>query len=91
MTLLTEGLETTVQVTGPQLTINSTNFGAVSVIDDPFDGGAGDDLQASGKSSRNLCRGSLRFARGYAEARTYMFNTTSMYAIVEYNVYAFHY
>ncbi|KAL5545411.1 hypothetical protein UlMin_005098 [Ulmus minor] len=35
--------------------------------------------------------GLFRFARGYAQARTYMFNMTSGNAIVEYNVYVFHY
>ncbi|PON38515.1 Disease resistance response protein [Trema orientale] len=35
--------------------------------------------------------GVFRFARGYAEARTYVFNTTSLDAIVEYNVYVLHY
>ncbi|KAL5577889.1 hypothetical protein UlMin_019588 [Ulmus minor] len=35
--------------------------------------------------------GLFRFARGYAQARTYMFNQTSGDAIVEYNVYVYHY
>ncbi|PON74470.1 Disease resistance response protein [Trema orientale] len=35
--------------------------------------------------------GLFRFARGYAEARTYMFNATTLDAIVEYNVYVLHY
>ncbi|PON36253.1 Disease resistance response protein [Trema orientale] len=35
--------------------------------------------------------GLFRFARGYAQARTYFFNTTSGDAVVEYNVYVLHY
>ncbi|PON76179.1 Disease resistance response protein [Parasponia andersonii] len=35
--------------------------------------------------------GRFRFARGYAEARTYMFNATTLDAVVEYNVYVSHY
>ena len=35
--------------------------------------------------------GLFRFARGYAQARTYFFNRTSLDAIVEYNVYVLHY
>ena len=35
--------------------------------------------------------GAFRFAKGFAKARTYMFNTTTFDAIVEYNVYVFHY
>ncbi|EXB53639.1 hypothetical protein L484_001308 [Morus notabilis] len=35
--------------------------------------------------------GVFRFARGYAQARTHTFNLTSGNAIVEYNVYVFHY
>ena len=35
--------------------------------------------------------GVFRFARGFAQAKTYMFNTTSLDAIVEYNVYVLHY
>ncbi|KAL5545422.1 hypothetical protein UlMin_005109 [Ulmus minor] len=35
--------------------------------------------------------GLFRFARGYALANTYAFNATSEDAIVEYNVYVFHY
>ena len=34
--------------------------------------------------------GLFRFARGYALARTYSFNTTSLDAVVEYDVYVFH-
>ncbi|CBI29978.3 unnamed protein product, partial [Vitis vinifera] len=55
-------------------------------------------LQVGGKSSRNvrsglaegIC-GVFRYARGYVEARTYSFNVKSGDAVVEYNVYAFHY
>ena len=35
--------------------------------------------------------GLFRFARGYAQASNYLFNTTSGDAIVEYNVYVLHY
>ena len=35
--------------------------------------------------------GVFRYARGYVEARTYSFNVKSGDAVVEYNVYAFHY
>ena len=35
--------------------------------------------------------GVFRFAKGYAQLRTYMFNLTSLDAIVEYNVYVLHY
>lgn len=35
--------------------------------------------------------GLFRFARGYAHARTHAFNLTSGDAVVEYNVYVFHY
>ncbi|PON76176.1 Disease resistance response protein [Parasponia andersonii] len=35
--------------------------------------------------------GLFRFARGYAQARTYKLNTTSLDAIFEYNVYVLHY
>ncbi|MED6130457.1 hypothetical protein PIB30_000957 [Stylosanthes scabra] len=35
--------------------------------------------------------GLFRFARGYALAKTYFFNVTAQNAIVEYNVYVFHY
>ncbi|XP_052173481.1 dirigent protein 22-like [Diospyros lotus] len=35
--------------------------------------------------------GLFRFARGYAQARTRWFNLTSGDAVVEYNVYVFHY
>lgn len=35
--------------------------------------------------------GLFRFARGYAQARTYTFNVTSGDAVVEYNVYVVHY
>ncbi|KAI3826333.1 hypothetical protein L1987_00380 [Smallanthus sonchifolius] len=35
--------------------------------------------------------GLFRFARGYALAKTYFFNTSSGDAIVEYNVYVIHY
>ena len=35
--------------------------------------------------------GIFRFARGYAEARTHTYNLTSQDAVVEYNVYVFHY
>ncbi|XP_062109766.1 dirigent protein 21-like [Humulus lupulus] len=35
--------------------------------------------------------GLFRFARGYALAKTYMFNATSFDAIVEYDVYVLHY
>ncbi|XP_052176522.1 dirigent protein 22-like [Diospyros lotus] len=35
--------------------------------------------------------GVFRFARGYAEARTHWLNFTSGDAVVEYNVYVFHY
>ncbi|KAI4310643.1 hypothetical protein MLD38_035606 [Melastoma candidum] len=35
--------------------------------------------------------GVFRFARGYAQARTYSVNLTSGNAVVEYNVYVFHY
>ncbi|KAL5545409.1 hypothetical protein UlMin_005096 [Ulmus minor] len=35
--------------------------------------------------------GVFRFARGYAQAKTYVFNNTSLDATVEYNVYVFHY
>ncbi|KAG2686871.1 hypothetical protein I3760_09G026900 [Carya illinoinensis] len=35
--------------------------------------------------------GLFRFARGYAHARTHVFNLTSGDAVVEYNVYVFHY
>ncbi|GMN55933.1 hypothetical protein TIFTF001_025050 [Ficus carica] len=35
--------------------------------------------------------GLFRFARGYAQARTHTFNLTSGDAVVEYNVYVFHY
>lgn len=35
--------------------------------------------------------GLFRFARGYVQARTYAFNSTTMDAIVEYNVYVLHY
>lgn len=34
--------------------------------------------------------GIFRFASGYAEARTYKFDTTSLDAVVEYNVYVYH-
>ncbi|PON36252.1 Disease resistance response protein [Trema orientale] len=35
--------------------------------------------------------GLFRFARGYAQARTHTFNTTTRNAVVEYNVYVLHY
>ncbi|MED6130454.1 hypothetical protein PIB30_000954 [Stylosanthes scabra] len=35
--------------------------------------------------------GLFRFSRGYALAKTYSFNVTTLNAIVEYNVYVFHY
>ncbi|KAK9156611.1 hypothetical protein Scep_003185 [Stephania cephalantha] len=35
--------------------------------------------------------GMFRFARGYALAKTYVFNVTTLNAIVEYDVYVFHY
>lgn len=35
--------------------------------------------------------GVFRFARGYAQARTHSFDSKSGNAIVEYNVYVFHY
>ena len=35
--------------------------------------------------------GLFRFARGYAQAKTHWVNFTSGDAVVEYNVYAFHY
>ncbi|CAI9301393.1 unnamed protein product [Lactuca saligna] len=35
--------------------------------------------------------GVFRFARGYAEARTYFLNATNRDAIVEYNIYVLHY
>ncbi|KAK7832570.1 dirigent protein 22-like [Quercus suber] len=35
--------------------------------------------------------GVFRFARGYAHAKTYTFDTKTGDAVVEYNVYAFHY
>ncbi|XP_059668551.1 dirigent protein 22-like [Cornus florida] len=35
--------------------------------------------------------GLFRFARGYAQAKTHTFNTTSGDAVVEYNVFVFHY
>lgn len=35
--------------------------------------------------------GVFRFARGYAEARTYSLNMTSQDAVVEYDVYVLHY
>ena len=35
--------------------------------------------------------GLFRLARGYALARTYTFNTTTLDAVVEYDVYVFHY
>ncbi|MED6123821.1 hypothetical protein PIB30_053033 [Stylosanthes scabra] len=35
--------------------------------------------------------GLFRFARGYALAKTYSFNATTLDAVVEYNVYVFHY
>jgi hypothetical protein len=35
--------------------------------------------------------GLFRFARGYAQANTYKYDVKSGDAIVEYNVYVFHY
>ena len=35
--------------------------------------------------------GAFRFATGFAKARTYIFNSTTLDAIVEYNVYVYHY
>ncbi|OMO68857.1 Plant disease resistance response protein [Corchorus olitorius] len=35
--------------------------------------------------------GVFRFARGYAEAKTHTFEVTTGNAVVEYNVYVFHY
>jgi hypothetical protein len=35
--------------------------------------------------------GIFRFARGYAQATTYSFDIKSRVAVVEYNVYVFHY
>jgi hypothetical protein len=35
--------------------------------------------------------GLFRFARGYAQANTYSFDPKSFVAVVEYNVYVFHY
>ena len=35
--------------------------------------------------------GLFRFARGYAQAKTHWFNLTSGDAVVEYNIYVFHY
>lgn len=35
--------------------------------------------------------GRFRFARGYAEARTHTYNLTTQDAVVEYNVYVYHY
>ncbi|KAE8125310.1 hypothetical protein FH972_020134 [Carpinus fangiana] len=35
--------------------------------------------------------GLFRFARGYAQARTYTFDEKAQNAVVEYNVYVFHY
>ncbi|KAG2258356.1 hypothetical protein Bca52824_077652 [Brassica carinata] len=34
--------------------------------------------------------GAFRFGRGYAQAKTFVFNTTSGDAVVEYNVYVWH-
>ncbi|KAI3826335.1 hypothetical protein L1987_00382 [Smallanthus sonchifolius] len=77
---------------------SSTFFGAVVVIDDPLTNGS--TLSILGANSifskvREMPivggSGLFRFARGYAFAKTYSFNTTSGDAVVEYDVYVLHY
>ncbi|KAL4370781.1 hypothetical protein AHAS_Ahas06G0100100 [Arachis hypogaea] len=90
-----------------QITKNSsTLFGAVAVMDDPLTVGPepgkynGSTLSLFGRNAvLNSVRempivggsGVFRFAHGYGEAKTHWFNITSGDAVVEYNVYVFHY
>ncbi|KAJ4833453.1 hypothetical protein Tsubulata_021967 [Turnera subulata] len=60
---------------GSSLSVLGRNYVSLTVREMPIVGGSG----------------IFRFARGYSLARTLMFNFTTGDAVVEYNVYVFHY
>ena len=81
---------------------SQTEFGLLMVLNLVFTEGKynGSALTVLGRNAVGLAErempvvggsGLFRLARGYALARTYTFNTTTLDAVVEYDVYVFHY
>ncbi|OIV95468.1 hypothetical protein TanjilG_06930 [Lupinus angustifolius] len=95
---------TAVNVAQAQMTNKSpTGFGMVMMADDPLTSGPEPDSKLVGKAQGIYASaaqdqipivggsGLFKFARGYAHAKTHTFDLKTGNAIVEYNVYVFHY
>ncbi|TXG49794.1 hypothetical protein EZV62_025669 [Acer yangbiense] len=77
---------------------SSTFFGAVSMMDDPLTVAPELSSKMVGRAQGIYAEmpivggsGVFRFARGYAQAKTYSWNPKTGNAVVEYNVYVLHY